>query len=200
MIHPILLHPILLTFNHILLEPIEEAHEMELAILNNLENVFEHLSLDISNPNQRRQFIQQAIEERISGNSYTFIIRDHLSNQVLGSTRIMDIREKHSGCEIGWTWLVPTVWKTHVNSTCKLLLLDFCFTQLKVERVQLKTDRLNTRSQKAIERLGAVKEGILRHHMIRKDGTFRDTVLYSLVKSEWEILRIQLITKTKYQS
>lgn len=95
--------------------------------------------------------------------------------------------------EIGYTWYAKSVQRTHVNTTCKLLLLQFAFEQLNIETVGLRTDIFNIKSQRAIERLGAKKDGIIRGHALRKDGTTRDTVMYSIIKSEWTNIKAHLI-------
>ena len=108
-----------------------------------------------------------------------------VGGKLAGSTRYGDIRAAHSGLEIGWTWLTPEHWRTGVNRRMKRLLLAHAFEVMGMERVQLKTDILNTRSQRAIEGIGGVREGVLRSHMRRADGTLRDTV----VREEWEAMK-----------
>jgi Acetyltransferases, including N-acetylases of ribosomal proteins len=115
-----------------------------------------------------------------------------VGGELAGSTRYGDIRPAHSGLEIGWTWLTPEHWRTGVNRRMKRLLLTHAFEEMDMERVQIKTDILNTRSQRAIERLGAVKEGVLRSHMRRADGTMRDTVMYSVTRADWPEVRARL--------
>lgn len=111
-----------------------------------------------------------------------------------GSTRYGDIRPEHAGLEIGWTWLHPRWHGSGVNRRMKGLLLAHAFETLGMQRVQLKTDLLNLRSQRAIEKLGATREGVLRRHMRRADGSMRDTVMYSVIREEWPQLRAQLGT------
>ncbi|WP_288434935.1 GNAT family protein, partial [uncultured Deinococcus sp.] len=102
-----------------------------------------------------------------------------------GSTRYGEMRPAHAGLEIGWTWLHPRWHGSGINRRMKLLLLEHAFGDLGMERVQLKTDHMNLRSQRAIEKLGATREGVLRRHLRRPDGTWRDTVMYSLLREEW---------------
>lgn len=104
----------------------------------------------------------------------------------------MDIDYQQKRLEIGFTWITPTKWRTPINTECKYLLLKYAFEQLSVNRVQIKTDHENKRSQAAIERLGAKKEGILRNHMIRSNGTIRNTVVYSIIDSEWSDVKLRL--------
>lgn len=108
-----------------------------------------------------------------------------VGGELAGSTRYGDIRAPHGGLEIGWTWLHPRWHGSGVNRRMKRLLLAHAFGPLGMERVQLKTDLLNARSQRAIEGLGAVREGVLRRHMRRPDGTMRDTVMYSVTREDW---------------
>ncbi|WP_102128220.1 GNAT family N-acetyltransferase [Deinococcus planocerae] len=115
-----------------------------------------------------------------------------VGRELAGSTRYGDIRTAHGGLEIGWTWLHPRWHGTGTKRRMKRLLLAHAFEELGMERVQLKTDILNTRSQRAIEGLGAVKEGVLRRHMRRPDGTMRDTVMYSVTRGEWAAVRQRL--------
>lgn len=120
-----------------------------------------------------------------------------VSGQLAGSTRYGDIRAAHAGLEIGWTWLAPQHWRTGINRRMKFLLLRHAFEDMHMERVQIKTDILNTRSQRAIEGIGATKEGVLRSHIRRADGTMRDTVMYSITRAEWEGVKTRLLSHRK---
>ncbi|AFD26448.1 GNAT family N-acetyltransferase [Deinococcus gobiensis] len=108
-----------------------------------------------------------------------------VGGELAGSTRYGEMRPAHAGLEIGWTWLHPRWHGSGINRRMKLLLLEHAFGDLGMERVQLKTDHMNLRSQRAIEKLGATREGVLRRHLRRPDGTWRDTVMYSLLREEW---------------
>ncbi|WP_216321416.1 GNAT family N-acetyltransferase [Deinococcus aestuarii] len=119
-----------------------------------------------------------------------------VGHELAGSTRYGDIRTANSGLEIGWTWLHPRWHGTGTNRRMKRLLLAHAFEEMGMERVQLKTDLLNTRSQRAIEGLGAVREGVLRRHMRRPDGTMRDTVMYSVTREEWPAVARRLAEQT----
>jgi RimJ/RimL family protein N-acetyltransferase len=112
--------------------------------------------------------------------------------QYAGSTRYLELRPVHRGLEIGSTWLAPRFMRSGANRAFKRLLLGHAFGEMGMARVQIKTDVLNTRSQAAIERLGAVKEGVLRQHMVRPDGSMRDTVMYSVTENEWPQVRARL--------
>ncbi len=136
-------------------------------------------------------YTEKAVKEREAGQSHKFVIISKETGRIIGSTTFFDISSEHKRLEIGYTWLNPNYWQTNINTNCKYLLLMYCFEQWGMHRVQIKTDHENLRSQKAIERLGATKEGILRNHMIRKDGTTRHTVMYSVTTEDWpEVKRI----------
>lgn len=115
-----------------------------------------------------------------------------VGGELAGSTRYGDLRPAHAGLEIGWTWLAPRFWGSGVNRRAKALLLEHAFEAMGMERVQLKTDAQNTRAQRAIEALGAVREGVLRRHLRRPDGSLRDTVMYSVIREEWPAVRARL--------
>lgn len=129
--------------------------------------------------------VDGALQAKVQGTEFPFVIYDNDSGKVVGSTRFLDISIPNRSLEIGWTWLSPTVWRTSINTECKYLLLKHCFETLGTIRVQIKTDGRNLRSQQAIERLGAVKEGVLRRHRIMYDGYVRDSVYYSVIDEEW---------------
>jgi len=112
-------------------------------------------------------------------------VRDLATGEIVGSTRYHDILPASDRVEIGYTWYARRCQRTHVNTTCKLLLFEYGFEKLGCKVVGLRTDNLNFRSQKAIEALGAKKDGVIRHHWPRRDGTIRDTVIYSLLAAEW---------------
>jgi len=112
-------------------------------------------------------------------------VRDLRSGEIVGSTRYHDILVKSDRVEIGWTWYAARCQRTHINTACKLLLFTHGFEQLECGVIGLRTDNFNFRSQKAIEALGAKKDGVIRHHWPRRDGSIRDTVMYSVLANEW---------------
>nr|WP_246869497.1 GNAT family protein [Priestia megaterium] len=122
-----------------------------------------------------------------------FIVKDKLIGQVIGTTQICGIDKVNRNVEIGWTWLSPKVWRTKVNTECKFLLLKYCFEELKVNRVQFSVSGDNLRSQKAVERIGATKEGTFRKHRVKADGTIQDNIFYSIINDEWESVKERLI-------
>ena len=137
-------------------------------------------------------WIQQAVDDTANGSRVWFIIVRKGDERAIGATSYMDIHVRDRSLEIGGTWLTPKVWRTSINTECKYLLLRHAFENLGCLRVQLKTDLRNLRSQKAIERLGAVKEGVLRKHMITRTGYIRDTVMYSIIDTEWGAVKARL--------
>ncbi len=137
-------------------------------------------------------YIDNAVREAKAGREAPFVIVDQAAGTVVGSTRYLDIDSQNRSLEIGSTWLAPSVWRTSINTECKYLLLRHAFESLDIIRVQLKTDLRNLLSQKAIERIGAVREGVLRHHRILPGGILRDSVYYSILAEEWPAVRQRL--------
>lgn len=149
------------------------------------ERIWTHMSQTLQTREDVDAYIEQALAHQETGTEYPFVIVLRSTNEIVGSTRFFDIATAHKRLEIGHTWLTPSVWRTNVNTECKYLLLSYCFEQLHFQRVQIKTGHENIQSQKAIERIGATKEGTLRNHMIRPNGKVRHTVMYSVVQEEW---------------
>lgn len=147
--------------------------------------IWNYLPISIETKEDVVKYIESSLQAKQKGTEYPFVIIDPKTNHIIGSTKLMDIFSNHKRGEIGFTWLTPEYWRTAINTNCKHLLLSYCFEELGWNRVQIKTDHENLRSQKAIERIGAKKEGVLRNHMIRKDGTKRHTVMYSIILDEW---------------
>lgn len=137
-------------------------------------------------------WIREAIDETKNGTRIWFIVIRKSDERAIGATSYMDIHRKDRGLEIGGTWITTSAWRTPINTECKYLLLRHAFESLGCWRVQLKTDARNVRSQKAIERIGAVKEGVLRKHMLTRTGYLRDTVMYSIIDTEWQAVKVRL--------
>ena len=156
------------------------------------ERIWTHMSQTLRTKEDVRTYIEQALVNQKTGTECPFVIVLRDTNEIVGSTRFFDIAIEHKRLEIGHTWLHPSVWRTNVNTECKYLLLSYCFEHLQFQRVQIKTGHENTRSQKAIERIGATKEGILRNHMIQPNGKVRHTVMYSVVQEEWPEVKLHL--------
>ena len=188
--------PITLTGYRIRLEPLQLEHADAL-----LQTAYEAATWDYMpvNPSHSldamQQWIQSALLEQQAGSGLPFVIIDRVHDKVIGSTRYLDIVPAHWRLEIGWTWLAPEVRGSGVNTDCKYALLQHAFETLGAIRVQLKTDSRNLRSQRAIERLGAVKEGVLRNHVIMPDGYRRHSVYYSILDSEWPQVKAGLTAR-----
>ena len=140
-------------------------------------------------------YIAEALAGQESNTTRPFVIVDRLSQKPAGSTRYGNIDAKHRRVEIGWTWIAAPWQRTAVNTEAKYLLLQHAFETLGCVRVELKTDALNEQSRRAILRLGAVEEGVLRHHMITHDGRWRDTVYHSILVAEWPRVKERLESK-----
>jgi RimJ/RimL family protein N-acetyltransferase len=143
-------------------------------------------------PGETQAYIAAALKGHEDGHMLPFVVRDLASGAIIGSTRYHDIVAAVERLEIGYTWYGKSWQRSHVNTSCKLLLLKHAFETLGAKLVGWRTDNFNFASQKAIERLGARKDGVLRHHALRRDGTVRDTVMYSLSAGEWPETRAQL--------
>ena len=161
------------------------------------ERIWEHIAYALSTKEEVEKYVHSQVRINESEERLVLVIIDQETNKIIGSTSIYEISKEHSRCEIGSTWLTPSYWRTTVNTNCKYLLLQHVFETLELERVQLKTDNLNIRSQNAIMRIGAKFEGRLRSHMRRKDGTMRDTMLYSIIREEWPAIKGMLEKRMK---
>jgi RimJ/RimL family protein N-acetyltransferase len=146
----------------------------------------------VPEPHETEKYIEQALAGQRDGHMCPWAVRDLDSGRIAGSTRYHDIVPAIDRVEIGYTWYSAGAQRSHVNTVCKLLLLAHAFDTLGCAVVGLRTDNFNFRSQRAIEALGAKKDGVIRHHAPRRDGTVRDTVLYSILKSEWRDVRRHL--------
>ena len=178
--------PITLSNAWVRLEPLHPAHAPQLY---HAGHSHPDLRFQPDPPFERTidavNWVTKALDEQRAGNRFPFAIVRPADREVLGSTSMFDIRPAERALEIGYTWLTPAVHRTPVNTATKLLLLTHCFETLGAGRVQLKTDARNKVSQRAIERLGATREGVLRRHMKLPDGFIRDTVFYSILADEW---------------
>ena len=146
----------------------------------------------VPEPGQTESYVDQALKGRDDGHMLPFAVIDATSGAVLGSTRYHDIVPAVARLEIGYTWYAGSRQRTHVNTACKLLLLEHAFDALGAAVVGWRTDNYNHASQRAIERLGARRDGVIRHHAPRRDGTVRDTVMYSLTRGEWPEVKAHL--------
>jgi N-acetyltransferase len=178
--------PVVLTGSYVRLEPMTESHIPGLAEIG-VGQTFWHFMLygDMNSVDDMRNWVLDILARAEKGTDLPFVAIHLESGRVAGATRYLNIMPKDRGLEIGGTWYGPEFQRTIVNTECKHLLLEHAFESLGCIRVQLKTDLRNERSQKAIERIGAVKEGVLRNHMILPDGHFRHSVFYSILDTEW---------------
>lgn len=181
--------PVRLTGSKVELIPMETGHKEGLYEAGRYPEIWTVTQGAIASREDAESYISKALGTPAT---VPFVIAARESGRILGSTRLFDISVQNRNLEIGSTWLTPDVWRTAVNTECKYLLLRHCFETLGTIRVQLKTDLRNTRSQRAIERLGAVKEGVLRNHMILPDGYVRDSVYFSIVDREWPQVKLRL--------
>ncbi len=178
-------------FDHVLendwvrLEPLKATHfELLLPVAMN-KALWEFTTAKIFTETDFKKYFDTAMEEKRLQKSYPFALFDKQQNQYAGCTRYGNIEFKHKKMEIGWTWIDPKLQGTGFNKHCKFLLLHFGFETLLLNRVELKTSSLNLKSQKAMLKIGAVKEGVLRRNIINDDGSIRDTVYFSFIKEEW---------------
>ena len=174
------------------LQPLKEDHFEELVNLGNDKAIWQHIPVAMNTQFDRLQALISGMVEKGKGTQFPFAILHKASGRLIGSTRFMDMHQQHLKLEIGWTWLHPDHWGTRANPECKLLLLSHCFEVLKTRRVHLKTDEHNIRSRKAIAKIGASFEGILRYDMIRANGTKRNSAYFSITDDEWPIAKQKL--------
>lgn len=185
--------PVTLTGRFARLEPLSEDHVPGLTAIGLDDDIWKYMVYGpVRGEDDIRRWVRYMLTLAAEGADLPFAAIDLASGSVAGATRYMDIRPAHRGLEIGGTWYGAPYRRTRVNTECKYLLLRHAFENLGCIRVQLKTDLRNERSQRAIERLGAVKEGVLRKHMVLPDGHVRDSVYYSILDSEWPTVKIRL--------
>ena len=174
------------------LEPLALSHEAGLREAAADGELWRIRVTSVPEPAQTRDYIDTALKMRAEGHRLAFAVIDEATQQVLGSTSYHDIVPAIRRVEIGYTWYRQSVQRTHVNTTAKLLMMGHAFDTLGCAVVGWRTDNYNFASQRAIERLGARKDGVLRHHALRRDGTVRDTVMYSLAAGEWPEVKAHL--------
>ena len=185
--------PTTLSARGITLVPLDASHEAGLRAAAADGALWNIRVTSVPEPEQTRKYIEDALQMRADGNRFAFAVTDTASGEVLGTTSYHDIIPAVKRVEIGYTWYAQRVQRSHVNTTCKLLMLQHAFDTLACNVVGWRTDNFNFASQAAIERLGAQKDGVIRGHALRRDGTIRDTVMYSLRAGEWPEVKAQLI-------
>ena len=177
------------------LEPLTPAHAEGLAAAAADGSLWELWYTSVPDPGQTETYISEALEGQRAGHMLPWAVRELATGAIAGTTRYHDMVPGIDRVEIGWTWYATRWQRSHVNTACKLLLLGHAFDTLGCRVVGLRTDNFNFRSQKAIEALGARKDGVIRHHHARRDGTVRDSVLYSILAAEWPDVRRHLATR-----
>jgi N-acetyltransferase len=183
--------PVALEGRGIRLEPLADLHHDDLDAAAD-GHLWELWFTSVPSPGAMRTYIADALKGQAEGHMLPWAVRDLASGSVIGTTRYHDIVTAIDRVEIGYTWYAKTRQRTNVNTTCKLLLLAHAFDTLGCKVVGLRTDNFNFRSQRAIEGLGAKKDGVIRHHAARRDGTVRDSVMYSILVAEWPDVRRHL--------
>ena len=191
MLYPIP-HPTVLSGDIVELHPLGKAHFAELDALAKEPRIWEFYTVNGGNTESLTKSLQGGLDDREKGTQYPFVIYHKADGKLIGSTRFIDIQPLHNKLEIGWTWLHPDYWASAVNFECKLLLLQYAFETLGVYRVQFKVDVLNMRSRKAVEKIGGVAEGVLRHDMVRENGTKRNSVYFSIIDTEWPETKLKI--------
>ena len=179
------------------LEPLTLSHVEGLAAAARDGELWNLRVTSVPEPDQTANYIQGALDGLTAGHMLPFVVRDAKSEEILGTTRYHDILAPVARLEIGYTWYAKSQQRTHVNTACKLLLLTHAFDVLGAKVVGWRTDNFNYASQRAIERLGAKRDGAIRHHALRRDGTVRDTVMYSVIAGEWPEVRDHLTYQLK---
>jgi N-acetyltransferase len=174
------------------LEPLSREHESGLVAAAKDGRLWELFFTSVPEPDQFAPYISLALEKQKQGEMLPWAVRDLRSGDIVGSTRYHDIIPAADRVEIGYTWYAARCQRTHVNTACKLLLFTHGFETLACKVVGLRTDNFNFRSQRAIEALGAKKDGVIRHHQPRRDGSIRDTVMYSVLRDEWPGVKAHL--------
>jgi RimJ/RimL family protein N-acetyltransferase len=193
-IHP---RPATLEGHGVRLEPLAREHAAGLAEAAKDGRLWELFFTSVPEVEQVQAYISGALAGQEKGDMLPWAVRELKSGAIVGSTRYHDIVAAADRVEIGYTWYAKRMQRSHVNSACKLLLFGYAFDQLACRVVGLRTDNFNFVSQRAIEALGAKKDGVIRHHWPRRDGSVRDTVMYSVLASEWPDVRRHLELRLK---
>jgi len=189
--------PVTLEGHGVRLEPLDPSHEPGLVDAASDGCLWDLWYTSVPSPKETGAYIKFALEGQRSGIMLPWAVRELSTNKIVGSTRYHDIVAAIDRVEIGWTWYAASWQRTHVNAACKMLLLSHAFDTLGCAIVGLRTDNFNFQSQRAIERLGAKRDGVLRHHYARKDGSVRDSFMYSILSTEWPDVRKNLEFRLK---
>ena len=185
--------PVTLSARGVKLVPLALDHEAGLKSAAADGELWKLRITSVPAPQETRGYIEAALRMREDGNRFAFAVTNEATGEVLGSSSYHDILPVVRRLEIGYTWYARRCQRTHINTTCKLLMMTHAFETLGANVVGWRTDNFNFASQNAIERLGAKKDGVIRGHAIRRDGTIRDTVMYSMRSGEWVEAKAQLL-------
>ena len=185
--------PVTLSARGVTLLPLALEHEAGLRAAAADGELWKIRVTSVPEPENTRKYIEDALAMREAGHRFAFAVTETATGKVLGCTSFHDIVPAIKRVEIGWTWYAKSSQRSHVNTTAKLLLLTHAFETLGCHVVGWRTDNFNFASQAAIERLGARRDGVIRGHALRRDGTIRDTVMYSLRAGEWPEVKTQLL-------
>jgi N-acetyltransferase len=185
--------PVTLEGHGVRLEPLRPDHADGLISAAADGKLWELWFTSVPAAAQTAGYIADALSGQREGHMLPWVVRDLATDTIVGSTRYHDIVPSVDRVEIGYTWYSASRQRSHVNPACKLLLLSHAFETLGCQLVGFRTDNFNFRSQRAIEALGAKKDGVLRHHFLRRDGTVRDSVMYSILAPEWPPVRRLLV-------
>lgn len=188
----ITVQPVVLEGKVVRLVPLSLEHEDDLVEAGVDEEVAQYLPIPLTPRVNLHHWLETSLDSARAGTELPFAIIDCANGRAIGSTRVLDIRPEHDAVEVGYTWYGKIWWRTSVNTECKYLVLRHLFEDVGCKRVTLKTDALNVRSRRAIERLGAVHEGVLRKHMIVQNGRNRDSAYYSILDDEWPAVKTRL--------
>lgn len=189
------LHPVTLEGHGVRLEPLTAGHENDLRMAASDGELWNLWFTAVPEPDKVGAYIVTALEGQQAGHMLPWVVREATSGEVIGSTRYHDIVAAIDRVEIGYTWYARSWQRTHVNTACKLLLFQHGFETVGCAVVGLRTDNFNFASQRAIERLGARKDGVIRHHQARRDGSARDSVMYSMLANEWPDVKRHLLLR-----
>ena len=188
----ITLAPITLEGRGVRLEPLAPSHANGLAAAASDGKLWELWFTSVPEPERMADYVDTALAGQRDGHTLAWVVRELTGGRIVGTTRYHDVVAEIDRVEIGYTWYARSVQRTHVNSACKLLLLAHAFDALGCQVVGLRTDNFNFASQKAIAALGAKRDGVLRHHLQRRDGSVRDSVMFSILAGEWADVRKHL--------
>ena len=182
------------------LEPLSSEHEKGLAEAAKDGRLWELFFTSVPEPENAKRYVEDALKGQARGEMLPWAVRELKSGEIVGSTRYHDIIAAADRVEIGYTWYAERCQRSHVNTACKLLLFSHGFEKIDCKVIGLRTDNFNFRSQKAIEALGAKKDGVIRHHVPRRDGSIRDTVMYSVLAQEWPAVKKHLLLRLSRNS